>query len=103
MLLKAALFQFQKYQCTLYLCKPKRLIMKPLSNCLSLFLLRQPVLFHTTTVRKENKKYLMKFKKKANTLEAWKWEDREQPMQKNECMLAPEVLVNLDHSFTPLQ
>ena len=40
-------------------------------------------------------------KKKTNTTEEWKWEDKEKPMMKNECTLEAEVIVDLDHGITP--
>ena len=42
-------------------------------------------------------------KKKTKTQVVWKWTDTAKPMKKNECKLSPEVIVNLDHSHTPLQ
>ena len=40
-------------------------------------------------------------KKKANTLDEWKWEDEEKPMTKKECSSEEKVLVDLDHGSTP--
>ena len=39
-------------------------------------------------------------RKKNNLTEEWKWEDKENPMTKEECTLEAEVLVVLDHGST---
>ena len=41
-------------------------------------------------------------KRKTNTTEEWKWEDKENPMAKKDRTLEAEVLVDLDHGQHPL-
>ena len=45
--------------------------------------------------RRQNKE------KKNSMTEDWKWEDKEKPMMKKECILQAQVLVDLDHGSTP--